>query len=216
MNDGWIILHRKIYNSTDFNNQLEVAVFMYLLTMASHKPIKVVYRKKKLTLNRGDVSIAYRDLAKKFNISKDKVRTVVKNLIASGNVRQTLHKRLSIFSIVKYSKYQDIPTEPRQTIPHRTTTNTNILYSINKNDKSLSNMTVKPKKISIPTLQDLKTKIIEKPKEKNEWEIAKERLDAEDLEKYVLSRLNSWFTYLFSSLKIIYLQFYKISLFGLY
>ena len=216
MNDGWIILHRKIYNSTDFNNQLEVAVFMYLLTMASHKPIKVVYRKKKLTLNRGDVSIAYRDLAKKFNISKDKVRTVVKNLIASGNVRQTLHKRLSIFSIVKYSKYQDIPTEPRQTIPHRTTTNTNILYSINKNDKSLSNMTVKPKKITIPTLQDLKTKIIEKPKEKNEWEIAKERLDAEDLEKYVLSRLNSWFTYLFSSLKIIYLQFYKISLFGLY
>ena len=52
-------------------------------------------------------------------------------------------------------------------------------------------MTVKPKKITIPTLQDLKTKIIEKPKEKNEWEIAKERLDAEDLEKYVLSRLNS-------------------------
>ena len=77
-------------------------------------------------------------------------------------------------------------------------------------------MTVKPKKITIPTLQDLKTKIIEKPKEKNEWEIAKERLDAEDLEKYVLSRLNSWFAYLFSSLKIIYLQFYKISLFGLY
>ena len=52
-------------------------------------------------------------------------------------------------------------------------------------------MTNKPKKIQIPLLQDLKTAIIEKPKEKNEWEIAKERLDAEDLEKYVLRRLNS-------------------------
>ena len=191
MKNGWIALHRKIYSSSDFKNQLEVAIFMYLLSMASYQPAKVIYRKKTIILNRGDVSIAYRDLAKKFDISKDKVRSIIYNLKSSGNIRQTLHKRLSIFSIVKYSKYQDIPTEPRQTIPHRTTTNTNILYSINKNDKSLSNMTVKPKKITIPTLQDLKTKIIEKPKEKNEWEIAKERLDAEDYEKWVLRQLNS-------------------------
>ncbi len=191
MNDGWIILHRKIYNSKDFNNQLEVAIFMYLLTMASHKPIQVVYRKKKLTLNRGDTSIAYRDLAKKFGISFDRVRTIIKNLVATGNINQTLHKRLSVFSIVKYSKYQDLPTPTNQTIPHRTTTNTNILYSINKNDKSLSNMTVKPKKITIPTLQDLKTKIIEKPREKNEFEIMREKLDSEDYEKWVLRQLNS-------------------------
>ena len=191
MKNGWIALHRKIYTSTDFKNQMEVAVFMYLLSMASYQPCKVTYRKKTIILNRGDVSIAYRDLAKKFDTTVNKIRTIIKNLKSSGNITQTLHKRLSVFSIVKYSKYQDLPTPTNQTIPHRTTTNTNILYSINKNDKSLSNMTVKPKKITIPTLQDLKTKIIEKPKEKNEWEIAKERLDAEDYEKWVLRQLNS-------------------------
>jgi DNA-binding transcriptional MocR family regulator len=191
MNDGWIILHRKIYNSTDFNNQLEVAVFMYLLTMASHKPIKVVYRKKKLTLNRGDVSIAYRDLAKKFNISKDKVRTVIKNLIASGNVRQTLHKRLSIFTIVKYEKYQQIEkNQDKLSHTEQTTIYTNTT-SIDKNKISLSSMTNKPKKIQIPILQSLQTKIIEKPKEKNEFEIMREKLDAEDYEKWVLRQLNS-------------------------
>ena len=31
MNDGWIALHRKIFKSKDFNNQLEVAVFLYLM-----------------------------------------------------------------------------------------------------------------------------------------------------------------------------------------
>ena len=191
MNDGWIALHRKIYNSSDFNNQLEVAVFLYLVAMASHKPVQVVYRKKKLTLKRGEVSIAYRDLAKKFNLSMQNIKTIIKNLKNSGNINQTLTKNLSIYSIVKYSKYQDLESTPNQKLTNRTTTNTNILYSINKNDKSLSNMTVKPKKITIPTLQDLKTKIIEKPKEKNEWEIAKERLDAEDYEKWVLRQLNS-------------------------
>ena len=191
MTDGWIALHRKIFNSKDFNNQLEVAVFVYLLSMASHKPVQVIYRKKKLTLNRGEVSIAYRDLAKKFDISFDKVRTIIKSLIASGNINQTLHKNLSVFSIVKYSKYQDLPTNSNQTIPHRTTTITNILYSSNKNDMSLSGMTDKPKKIAIPTLQDLKTKIIEKPKELNEWEIMRGKLDADDFEKWVLHTLNS-------------------------
>ena len=216
MNDGWIALHRKIYNSSDFNNQLEVAVFLYLVAMASHKPVQVVYRKKKLTLKRGEISIAYRDLAKKFNLSMQNIKTIIKNLKNSGNINQTLTKNLSIYSIVKYSKYQDLEATPNQKLTNRTTTNTNILYSINKNDKSLSNMTVKPKKITIPTLQDLKTKIIEKPREKNEFEIMREKLDSEDYEKWVLRQLNSWFAYLFSSLKIIYLQVYKISLFGLY
>jgi hypothetical protein len=44
----------------------------------------------------------------------------------------------------------------------------------------------------------------------------REKLDSEDYEKWVLHKLNSWFAYLFNSLKIIYLQVYKISLFGLY
>ena len=191
MNDGWIALHRKIYNSSDFNNQLEVAVFLYLVAMASHKPVQVIYRKKKLTLKRGEVSIAYKDLAKKFDISERKIRTIIKNLVHTRNLNQTLTRNLSVYSIVKYSKYQDTPPKTDQTLTDRTTTNTNILYSINKNDKKFSNMTVKPKKITIPTLQDLKTKIIEKPREKNEFEIMREKLDSEDYEKWVLRQLNS-------------------------
>jgi hypothetical protein len=191
MKNGWIALHRKIYTSTDFKNQMEVAVFMYLLSMASYQPTKVVYRKKTIILKRGDVSIAYRDLAKKFDTTVNKIRTIIKNLKSSKNITQTLHKRLSVFSIVKYSKYQDLPTEPKQETTHRTTTNTTNTTSIVKNMLSLSSMTDKPKKITIPLLQDLKTKIIEKPKVKNEWEIAKERLDAQDYEKWVLHKLNS-------------------------
>jgi hypothetical protein len=191
MSDGWIALHRKIYNSDDFNNQLEVAVFLYLVAMASYQPTKVVYRKKIIFLKRGDVSIAYRDLAKKFDITVNKIRTIIKNLKKSKNITQTLHKRLSVFSIIKYSKYQDLPTEPKQETTHRTTTNTTNTTSIDKNMLSLSSMTDKPKKITIPTLQDLKTKIIEKPREKNEYEIMRERLDAEDYEKWVLRQLNS-------------------------
>jgi hypothetical protein len=159
--------------------------------MASHKPVNVIYRKKKLTLKRGEVSIAYKDLAKKFDLSERKIRTIIANLIHSGNLNQTLHKNLSIYTIVKYSKYQDVPVKTDQTLTDRTTTIYTNTTSIDKNMLSLSSMTNTPKKITIPTLQDLKTKIIEKPKEKNEWEIMREKLDAEDYEKWVLHTLNS-------------------------
>ena len=191
MTEGWIALHRKIYNSSDFNNQLEVAVFLYLVSMASHKPTQVVYRKKKITLNRGQVSIAYRDLAKKFNLSMQNIKTIIKHLKKSGNLNQTLTKNLSIYTIVKYSKYQDIEPTTNQKLTNRTTTIYTNTTSIDKNMLSLSSMTDKPKKITIPTLQDLKTKIIEKPREKNEYEIMREKLDAEDYEKWVLHTLNS-------------------------
>jgi hypothetical protein len=191
MTDGWIALHRKIYNSSDFNNQLEVAVFLYLVAMASHKPTQVVYRKKKISLARGEVSIAYRDLAKKFNLSTQNIKTIIKHLKKSGNINQKLTKRLSIYSIVKYSKYQDIDPAPNQKLTDRTTTIYTNTTSIDKNMLSLSSMTNKPKKIQIPILQSLQTKIIEKPRDKNEYEIMKERLDAEDYEKWVLHQLNS-------------------------
>ena len=191
MNDGWIALHRKIFNSEDFNNQLEVAVFIYLIAMASHKDVNVIYRRKKIKLKRGEVSIAIRDLANKFNITYTKTKTIINNLIATNNINQNLIKNLSIFTIVKYSKYQDFEEKKNQNIANRTTTNNTILYSSNKNDMSLSNMNDKTNKISIPTLQDLKTKIIEKPKEKNEWEILRERYDPETFEKLVLHKLNS-------------------------
>ena len=191
MTDGWIALHRKIYNSKDFNNQLEVAVFLYLVSMASYQATKVVYRKKVIFLNRGEVSIAYRDLAKKFNLSTQNMITLIKNLKKSGNLKQKLNKNLSIYTIVKYSKYQDIEPSAKQTLTDRTTTITTNTTSIGKNMLSLSSMTDKPKKIAIPTLQDLKTKIIEKPKELNEFEIMREKLDADDFEKWVLHKLNS-------------------------
>lgn len=191
MNDGWIALHRKIYNSKDFNNQLEVAVFLYLVSMASHKTINVIYRKKKLTLKRGEVSIAYKDLAKKFDLSERKIRTIIANLVHSGNLNQTLHKNLSIYTIVKYSKYQDLPSKSDQTLTDRTTTITTNTTSIGKNMLSLSSMTDKHNKITLPTLQSLKSKITQKPKELNEWEIMREKLDAEDFEKWVLNKLNS-------------------------
>jgi hypothetical protein len=189
---GFVLLHRKIFKSADFKNQLDVSVFIYLMAMASHETCEVIYRCKKIMLNRGEVCIAERDLAKKFDITKSKVKSIIKRLINNHNLYQRTTKRLSIYSIVKYEKYQSLDKQN----DHKTTknspteqltksiklTNTSIGKTNYDNIYSMKKVTID--KSSIGHVKDLNTAI--KPKEKvmSEFEYAQKHLDKEDLAEY--------------------------------
>lgn len=165
---GFVLLYRKIFNSTDFKNQLDTSVFIYLMSMASHEPIEVIYRCKKIFLNRGEVCIAERDLAKKFDITKSKVKSIIKRLINNHNLTQRTTKRLSIYAIVKYEKYQaqrgenDQKTTINSTTEQQSNNLTNTYTSIgNKYNKVINMKKAIINKSSIPTLQSL-NKVIKK------------------------------------------------------
>jgi len=195
MTDGWVSIYRQIFDNKDLKDNNHLLIFIYMVVHASHKPTIVTYRRKRVVLKRGQLTVSLRDLCKRFNLTERKVRTILRNLETTQSLTHTLFKQLSVYTIVNYNKFQDNDLSEVKIIDtqndRQNNKYTNILYSSKKNDKSLSSMTHKPKKITIPLLQDLKTKIIEKPKVKNEWEIAKERLDAQDYEKWVLHKLNS-------------------------
>jgi hypothetical protein len=195
MTDGWVSIYRQIFDNKDLKDNNHLLIFIYMVVHASHKPTIVTYRRKRVVLKRGQLTVSLRDLCKRFNLTERKVRTILRNLETTQSLTHTLFKQLSVYTIVNYNKFQDNDLSEVKIIDtqndRQNNKYTNILYSSKKNDKSLSSMTDKPKKITIPLLQDLKTKIIEKPKVKNEWEIGKERLDAQDYEKWVLHKLNS-------------------------
>jgi hypothetical protein len=195
MTDGWVSIYRQIFDNKDLKDNNHLLIFIYMVVHASHKPTIVTYRRKRVVLKRGQLTVSLRDLCKRFNLTERKVRTILRNLETTQSLTHTLFKQLSVYTIVNYNKFQDNDLSEVKIIDtqndRQNNKYTNILYSSKKNDKSLSSMTDKPKKITIPLLQNLKTKIIEKPKEKNEWEIGKERLDAQDYEKWVLHKLNS-------------------------
>ena len=195
MNDGWVSIYRQIFDNKDLKDNNHIVIFIYMVVHASHKPTIVKYRNKRITLKRGQLAVTVKDLAKRFYLSIKNVRTILKNLEVANTLAHTLYKQLSVYTIVNYNKFQDNDPSEIKLVGNQSgkqnNTYTNILYSSNKNDMSLSSMTDKPKKIAIPTLQDLKTKIIEKPKELNEWEIMRGKLDADDFEKWVLHTLNS-------------------------
>ena len=195
MSDGWVSIYRQIFDNKDLKDNNHLLIFIYMVVHASHKPTIVTYRRKRVVLKRGQLTVSLRDLCKRFNLTERKVRTILKNLETTQSLTHTLFKQLSVYTIVNYNKFQDNDLSEVKALDTQNDRQNNKYYtnttSIDKNKISLSSMTNKHKKIEIHTLQDLKTKIIEKPREKNEYEIMREKLDAEDYEKWVLRQLNS-------------------------
>jgi hypothetical protein len=195
---GWVLLHRKIWDSKDFNSTLETVMFIFLLSKACHEPTEVIYRRKKIWLNRGEICIALRDLAKKFEITVKRVRTILNNLERAHNLAVRRHKTLNIFLVLKYDKYQ-VLEKPKaqkraQDRAHRTS-NTNKFKITNTSSNKYKGgnvfaMKVPIDKSAIPVLKNLKTAIKPVVKPKSEFELASERLDKSDFQEYVAFRLN--------------------------
>jgi len=189
MNKGWILLHRKIYVSNDFKNELDRSIFIFLLARASYEPVTVVYRQKRIALNRGELLITYGDIASKFGISVQNVRTIIKNLKLTGTLTVSLTRGLMRISIEKYIKYQDIDSKT-------TTKLTGSLTNRRKKPKKLNNIytsniiNMKKDKIdiksSIPKLKSLNKTLYEN---KDEFQRAFERGGQWEYEQLVKKRL---------------------------
>lgn len=187
---GFILLHRKIWESKDFNSTLETVIFIYLLSKACHEPTKVLYRRKRISLQRGEVCIALRDLAKKFEITVKRTRTIINNLVRAQNMAQRLAQTLSVYSIVKYDKYQKLDKPKAQEKAQDRAYRTN---NINKSNKSIyTSMDNKYKKVDIksskPALKDLKQTIYNN-ESVSEFEIARQRLSKDRFEEFVKFKL---------------------------
>ena len=187
MNKGWILLHRKIYVSNDFKNELDRSIFIFLLARASYEPVTVVYRQKRIALNRGELLITYGDIASKFGISVQNVRTIIKNLKLTGTLTVSLTRGLMRISIEKYIKYQDIDSK-------KTTKLTGSLTNRRKKPKKLNNIytsnIINMKKVdiksSIPKLKSLNKTLYEN---KDEFQRAFERGGQWEYEQLVKKRL---------------------------
>jgi len=193
--NGFVLLHRKIWESKDFKSTLETVIFIYLLSKACHEPIEVLYRRKRISLQRGEVCIALRDLAKKFEITLKRTRTIISSLIGAQNMAQRRERTLSVYSIVKYNKYQKLEKPKAQDKAQEGADRTINTNQINKSNIYIEKtpMINKYKKIEIPksskpTLKNLRTEIFEE-KVYSEFEIARKRLSSDRFEEFVKQRL---------------------------
>tara|TARA_R100001086_G_scaffold199750_2_gene115933 strand:+ start:289 stop:927 length:639 start_codon:yes stop_codon:yes gene_type:complete len=131
---GWVSIYRKLYDHEAFDNHLEASVFAYLIVKACYKPARLFYRNRTVDLQRGEVCITQRDLAKGFQLSRTRIRGILSRLESLGMIRTKLTHQLSVISICNYSRFQGMRNTKK---PQDNQQNNNTINN-NNNDFNVS------------------------------------------------------------------------------
>ena len=102
MDEGYILLHRKIVNWEWFSDPNTLVVFVHCLLRANWKDGKFQGREVK----RGEFVTSLPKLAEETSLSVQNVRTALKHLESTGELTSKSHAKYRIISISNYDRYQ--------------------------------------------------------------------------------------------------------------
>lgn len=136
--DGWITLHRKFQDWEWYTAPNHAFLFVHLLLKANHKSGKWRGHNYK----RGDVLTSLSKLSEETGLSKQNIRTILKNLANTGEVNTLPNTKLTHLSICKYDTYQNKDELPN-TLPNTELTQSqhspNTVLTTNNNDNNYNN-----------------------------------------------------------------------------
>jgi hypothetical protein len=145
-NAGWIKLHRAIIDNPRSSNPEWFSIWLHLLLLATHRPIKMVFGKDVIELKPGQLITSRNSLSKKTGVHRSTVDRILTTMKNEQQIEQVSSSVSRLITIVKWNEYQIVepPSEPqasreRATGEPRASTNKNI-----KKKKNIRNIEVQP------------------------------------------------------------------------
>jgi len=135
MENGFIILHRKIIEWEWYKNANVYRVFTHLLLMANHEDKKW----QGISILRGQHLTSSDKLAIELGIGRQSVRTALNKLKSTNELTIKSTSRFSLITITKYCDYQDKPNKTTCKLTSKLTNNqptTNQQLTTNNNDNN--------------------------------------------------------------------------------
>ena len=114
--NGWIKLHRKIWqNPVVTKDSDHLAVWIYLLTHATHQEHDTLWKGQRITLKPGQLITGRKKLSKELHICDSKVNRILQVLKIEHQIEQQTSSQGSLISILAWDKYQksEQPNEQR-------------------------------------------------------------------------------------------------------
>jgi len=107
MNNGWIILHKKILDTSFYKDTDSFYLAVHILLKASWKEAVFLARNSEVILHRGQYLGGYKRLAKELEWGKSRVRRSLRKLVEANFVHHYFNNLYSIITVVNYNNYQD-------------------------------------------------------------------------------------------------------------
>jgi hypothetical protein len=112
---GYARFHRSLIGHPAFRNDAEAMAFAYMVLRAAWKPVRVRYKGKALSLERGQLAMSVRDLADAMDRDKGWVERLLKRLKAETMCETLSDTGVLVITICNYEKYQAVG-EARETL----------------------------------------------------------------------------------------------------
>jgi uncharacterized phage protein (TIGR02220 family) len=138
IDNGFIVIWRKITETSFYKTPNCGFIAMHLLLKANHKDKTFVFNKKEQTIKRGQILTGLNVLHNETGVSIQSLRTALLILENVGFLTSQSTNRFRVISIQKYNNYQDInkPTNNQPTINQQSTNNQ---LTANNNDNNVNN-----------------------------------------------------------------------------
>lgn len=137
--EGWIKLHRKtLENPVVCKDSDYLSVWIYLLLNATHQEYDVMFKGKRITLQKGQLITGTISISKKMKVNKDKVQRILKSFENDKQITQQTSNKNRLISIINWNEYQDIDKQNDKQVINKCETTDKQLIT-NKNVKNIKN-----------------------------------------------------------------------------
>jgi len=139
MDNGWIKIHRKLFNKGWSNKPDYVALWVYLIKEATHKEIEYFWNGKTIKLQPGQFISGRNKIGRDTGLHPSKVERILKTFQNEQQIEQQKSNTSRLISIVKYSEYQITEQQTEQRVNNKRTTGEQRVNT-KQEDKELKNI----------------------------------------------------------------------------
>jgi hypothetical protein len=142
-NSGYFLVWRKIWKSPVFKNLKQCAIWIYMISQATHQDKTLNFLDNKIFVKKAELIFPLRKNAEIWGITYSEMRTFIKRLKNRKMINVRMHhllptsnhpsRKISIIECLNYDKYQyleDVQSPQHQLSPYTNTLNTNTNISI--------------------------------------------------------------------------------------
>jgi len=121
MNEGWIMLHRKLLDDPIIQRPKYCHLWIVLLLKAQHKRSDFIWDNQRQTLQPGQLITGRKQLSQETRIPESTIERILKYLESEHQIGQQTTPKFRIITIKNWEKYQSLRQSGQQTDNKRTT-----------------------------------------------------------------------------------------------
>ncbi len=137
MSDGWIKIYRQLWENPRSRDPEWVALWAYMLSLATHAPMDAIFEGKRITLQPGQFITGRLSIAEKTGIDRNKIERLINLFKIEQQIEQRTSNQNRLITVKNWELYQQNEQQIEQLVSNERATSEQPV-STNKNSKKLS------------------------------------------------------------------------------